>query len=340
MRFSLGIGLTNACNLACAHCYRNTGTDALGKEQVYRAVEAVDTRSVNFGTGENGLHPDFAEIVENLADRGIEVTMTTNGHSAEVLADDVLKRFRDVEFSIDFPSREAHDQARGAGNWDLIATQMARCARLGVSTTIIAVMMATNVELMADLLALAGERDAFLRVNVYQAVRRDMFSLGYAEFWGGFRSLLAHGDLLTCGEPVVRAALQIPRTEGAGCGVETLRITPRGAVVPCVYGKDDALALDDLAARGASVVDSPIFTSLRVLPAACAGCAQKDTCGGGCPSRRALRGSLDQKDQYCPFLGGEVLEAAQHDLGRALPKAASACTTIFRARKHDPRSAA
>ena len=25
MRFSLGLGLTNACNLSCAHCYRDVG---------------------------------------------------------------------------------------------------------------------------------------------------------------------------------------------------------------------------------------------------------------------------------------------------------------------------
>ncbi len=332
MKFSLGIGLTNACNLACDHCYRATGTDELTKEQVYRAVDAVDTRAVNFGTGENGLHRDFAEIATRLCDRGIAVTMTTNGHSAAVLSDDVLRRFRDVEFSIDYPSREEHDAARGAGNWDLIAEQISRCSRLGVSTTIVAVMMSTNVRQMPLLLALAADRGAFLRVNVYQAVHRDMFSLGYAEFWSGFRSLLAHGELLACGEPVVRAALGIPRVEGAGCGVETLRITPRGAVVPCVYGKDDALEISDLEAMGAGVVSRSGFAALRVLPAACYACPQRETCGGGCPSRRALRGSLDEKDQYCPFLGGEELLGSSHDLGRLLPKAASACTTIFRAR--------
>ena len=332
MKFSLGIGLTNACNLACDHCYRDTGDDAVTKEQVFRAVDAVETRAVNFGTGENGLHPQFSEIVTSLCDRGIAVTMTTNGHSAAVLSDDVLRRFRDVEFSIDFPTRDEHDAARGAGNWDLIVEQMGRCARLGVPATIIAVMMATNVRQMPALLALAGERGAFLRVNVYQAVRRDMLSLSYAEFWAGFRSLLAHGDLLTCGEPVVRAALRIARAPGAGCGVETIRITPRGAVVPCVYGKDDALEIADLERLGAAVVERSSFAALRVVPQACAGCPHVETCGGGCPSRRALRGSLENRDPYCPLVGGEQLDAAQHDLGRLLPKAASACTTIFRAR--------
>ena len=332
MKFSLGIGLTNACNLACDHCYRNTGDDALTKEQVYRAVNAVETRAVNFGTGENGLHPDFSEIVTHLSDQGIAVTMTTNGHSAAVLSDDVLRRFRDVEFSIDYPSEEAHDAARGAGNWALIREQMSRCAGLDVATTITTVMMSTNVRQMPSLLALAGERGAFLRINVYQAVHRDMFTLSYADFWKGFELLLRHGDLLACGEPVVRAALGIPRAEGAGCGVSTIRITPRGAVVPCVYGKDDALEISDLALRGAAVLDHPSFKAADVLPAPCIECPARETCGGGCPARRALRGSLAERDTYCPFVGAVKLDGKEHSLGRLLPKASSACTTIVKPR--------
>jgi MoaA/NifB/PqqE/SkfB family radical SAM enzyme len=55
--FALGVGLTNACNLKCAHCYRADGVDELSLDQVLAAVEALPTRAVNFGTGENGLHP-------------------------------------------------------------------------------------------------------------------------------------------------------------------------------------------------------------------------------------------------------------------------------------------
>jgi len=91
--------------------------------------------------------------------------------------------FRDVEFSIDYPSREVHDQARGAATWDLVLEQVERCARLGVATTLISVLMATNVQAMPALLELAGIRGAFLRINVYQAVRRDMFVLSFDQFW-------------------------------------------------------------------------------------------------------------------------------------------------------------
>ncbi len=332
IKFSLGIGLTNACNLACEHCYRATGSDELSMDQVLRATAAVPTRAVNFGTGENGLHPEFAATVQALVKRGIAVTMTTNGYSAQVLSDEVLSLFRDVEFSIDYPSAAAHNGARGEGNWELIDEQMARCRRLGVATTLISVLMSNNAKAMPALLALAGKRGAFLRVNVYQAVQRDMNVPSFDEFWGAFAALLKDGDLIACGEPIVRAMLDIPRTPGAGCGVETIRITPRGALVPCVYGGDDALDLSDLDRLGPAVVEQALFTKLNAVPPGCRKCPHLATCGGGCPSRRLLRGSLDDADPYCPILRNtEVpLAAMVHDLGRSLPKASSACTTIFR----------
>jgi radical SAM protein with 4Fe4S-binding SPASM domain len=334
--FALGIGLTNACNLACEHCYRNTGNDELSKEQVLSAVSAVPTRSVNFGTGENGLHAQFPDIVDTLVARGIGVTMTTNGHSAMVLSDAVLAKFRDVEFSIDYPTQEAHNHARGAGNWELIEAQMQRCKRLGVSATITSVIMKSNVTAMPALLALAASRDAFLRVNVYQAVRGDVYSLSYDEFWQAFSLLFEYGELVTCGEPIVRAVLGLPRTAGSGCGVETIRVTPRATVLPCVYGGVETLSLADLVDRGAAIVQSPQFAE-PAIPAACMSCPQKESCRGGCGSRRALRGDVSEADTYCPILRGKTVKLPLFQSGetRVLPKASSACTTIFRGRTVD-----
>ena len=331
--FALGIGLTNACNLSCEHCYRNLGNDSLTVDQVLAAVDSVSTRSVNFGTGENGLHPDFGDIVSTLSDRGITVTMTTNGHSARVLSDDRLKRFRDIEFSIDYPTKGSHDAARGKGNWDLIGEQMDRCERLGVSTTITSVIMKSNVEAMPALLSLAGERAAYLRVNVYQAVRGDLQSLSYDEFWRAFELLFAHGDLVTCGEPVVRAMLGLPRSPGSGCGVETIRVTPRGTVLPCVYGTAETLTLDDLRRLGDGVLGTTAFAS-PPIPDACQPCPARDDCRGGCGSRRALRGALLEADFYCPLPRGKTVSLPIYaaTAGRPLSKASSACTTIFRAR--------
>src|SRR5713226_4966239 len=65
--FSVGIGLTNECNLRCAHCYRpDMVLERLTLEDVQRACQSIPVRSVNLGVGENGLHPQYADILDYL----------------------------------------------------------------------------------------------------------------------------------------------------------------------------------------------------------------------------------------------------------------------------------
>src|SRR5277367_5306663 len=92
--FALGLGLTNECNLACAFCYRDpTRTDRLSLDQVKAVAERLPIRSVNLGTGENGMHPDFKSILEYLRVQPVKLTITANGHCVAVLEDDELRAF-------------------------------------------------------------------------------------------------------------------------------------------------------------------------------------------------------------------------------------------------------
>ena len=200
--FALGLGLTNECNLACAFCYRDpTRTDRLTPAQVRAVLDRISVRSVNLGTGENGMHPEFRAFLRELKQRPLKLTITSNGHSIELLEDDELKAFSDIEFSLDYPTEAEQDAQRGAGNWKLIHEQAARCVRIGVPVTFIAVMMKSNHLRLAEIAAIARKFNAPLRVNVYQAVRSDVFALTYEEYWAGFRALFAATDVIAIGEP-------------------------------------------------------------------------------------------------------------------------------------------
>src|SRR2546425_12095026 len=216
--FALGLGLTNECNLACSFCYRDPArTDRLSLEQVRSVMESCPIRSVNLGTGENGMHPQFREIMTYLRTLPVKLTITSNGHSAAVLDDDELRAFHDIEFSLDYPTEAEQDAQRGAGNWALIHQQAKRCVSLRVPVTIIAVMMKANHLRLPDVARVAKRFDAPLRVNVYQAVRSDVYALTYEEYWEGFRRLFAETDVIAIGEPLVRAMAGCPaRTGGEG----------------------------------------------------------------------------------------------------------------------------
>src|SRR5215467_3951661 len=90
-RIALGLGLTNECNLKCAFCYRDPNrADRLSLDQVRSVMEHLPVRSVNLGTGENGMHPEFKAILAYLRTQAVKLTITSNGHSVAVLKDEDL----------------------------------------------------------------------------------------------------------------------------------------------------------------------------------------------------------------------------------------------------------
>ena len=330
---SLGLGLTNECNLACAFCYRDPlRTDRLSLDQVKSVMKRLSVRSVNLGTGENGMHPDFRAILAYLRIQPVKLTITSNGHSVAVLDDDELRAFHDIEFSLDYSTQAEQDAQRGDGNWNLIHQQAERCVRQGVPVTIIAVMMKSNYLRLADVARVAKRFNAPLRVNVYQAVRSDLYALRYEEYWEGFRELFNSTDVIAIGEPLVRAMAGLPPLEG-GCGVNTVRVTPRATTQPCVYWPGSGEPLVDLISSGPEILNSTPFEQARTLPEACQSCEFRDTCHGGCAGRRRLQRALAEPDFYCPIIRGErpkleIRMAANRDL----PKLSSSCTTVVVAR--------
>ena len=332
-RISLGLGLTNECNLACSFCYRDpTRADRLSLEQVKAVMDALPVRSVNLGTGENGMHPEFKQILTYLRTRPVKLTITSNGHSIAVLEDDDVRSFHDVEFSLDYPTQAEQDAQRGPGNWALIHQQAERCVRLGIPVTLIAVMMKSNYCRLADVAQLAKRFGAPLRVNVYQAVRSDLYALTYDEYWDGFHKLFARTDVIAIGEPLVRAMAGLPPLEG-GCGFTTVRVTPRATTQPCVYWPGLGEPLPTLISSGVDILNSRAFEQARILPEACRTCEFRESCHGGCAGRRRLQGLLEQPDSYCPIIRGERprIEIRMAE-GRDLPKLGSSCTTVVIAR--------
>jgi radical SAM protein with 4Fe4S-binding SPASM domain len=278
------------------------------------------------------MHPDFKAILAYLQTKPVKLTITSNGHSVAVLDDSQLRAFHDIEFSLDYPTETEQDAQRGSGNWELIQQQAKRCVKLGVPVTIVAVMMKANYLRLADVARVAKQFDAPLRVNVYQSVRSDIYALSYEEYWEGFRRLFAETDVIAIGEPLVRAMAGLPPRHG-GCGVSTVRVTPRATTQPCVYWSGTGEPLTDLISAGPDILNSTPFEQARTLPQACEPCEFRDSCHGGCAGRRRLQGALLEPDSYCPIIRGQrptlpIRMAANRDL----PKLSSSCTTVVIAR--------
>ena len=325
MGLSVGIGLTNDCNLNCAHCYRPTDRiDRLTLEDVELICRTLPVGAIGLGTGENALHPQFLAIVGYLRDQNIPLSLASNGYSLNTMPEEYLRAFHDVEVSIDFPTSQEQDAFRGQGNWRDIHAAMNRCQRLGLPVSILATLMNTNYERMDDLARLAQARAVNLRVNAYQPVRNDRFTLSYAQFWEGYRRLFGSARLVSCTEPVVRAALGLDSVRSP-CGHESIRVTPKRNVAPCVYWPEASLTIDDLVRLGEGILLTPQFRSATQVPPVASDCR----CQGGCASRRALLGELNRHDMYCPWVRGDDLHLGfQSAEPKDLVRSRNYCTTI------------
>ena len=138
--------------------------------------------------------------------------------------------------------------------------------------------------------------------------------------------------MIAIGEPLVRAMAGLPPRTG-GCGVSTVRVTPRATTQPCVYWPGAGEPLSLLVSLRSRVVETSPFVDARTVPEACRSCVYLESCYGGCAGRRRIQNALDQPDFYCPVVRGQVQKLEiRMAAARELPKGESSCTTIVIAR--------
>lgn len=332
MGVSLGLGLTNNCDLDCPHCYRPQGEiHNLTLPDIQMICESMEVDSVGLGTGENGLNPDYLKILEYFRDKGIPVTLASNGYTVETTPDEILKTFRDVEFSIDFPSEAGQDGFRGEGNWKRIFTNVERCRHVGLEVSILAVLMNLNYNKMGQLAKVAAIHGCNFRVNVFQPVRNRSYQPTYEQYWEAFKILFDESALLSCTEPLVNTFSGLNTMEGSPCGRRSIRVTPLKQVLPCVYWPEKVIELQDLPKLKETVWDSPPFQNVTKAPPPCRRCEHLENCGGGCRSRNRLLGKDDAPDHYCPIPKGEKKRLNPTlAVDKKLLRAKSICTTIVR----------
>jgi radical SAM protein with 4Fe4S-binding SPASM domain len=332
MSISVGLGLTNACNLDCAHCYRpKGGIHNLALKDVKRICDTVDVSSVGLGTGENGLNPEFFEIIDFLHNRGIPVTLASNGFTVQNTPDEILAGFREIEFSIDFPTQKEQNAFRGQGNWERILAGIDRCRRVGVDVSILAVLMNVNHDKLGTLAQTVASFDCNLRVNVFQPVQTGAYLPSYREYWKAFRILFDSAALISCTEPLVNTFSGLNSLQGSPCGRSSLRITPLKQVLPCVYWPLGTIDLDEFVRRREMIWNSNAFKEARRMPEACLPCEHVENCRGGCRSRALLLDRRERPDIYCPKLKKDDMRLKPRMLSAdPLLRAGSICTTIVR----------
>ena len=311
---SLGVGLTSACTFSCKHCYSGGGENPveMNRELLFDFLSKCNVDSINLGTGESCLHPDFHDVLASFFKMGIPVALTTAGPSIDALSDSEIVKLHDVDFSLDFPQREAHDAWRAYGAFDMVLRGIERCQALGVTASVAMCLMKQNASVMSDMCSLCRELGVSLRVNAYKAVKGKKFEPDYDSFWSAIQTLFHEAEGISCSEPIVNAALEAageaPHGHGGSpCGVSSLRLRPGGEIMPCVYWDKSPVTMQNFLAG-----ETKLPTGCKIpTPDFCEGCEWFEPCQGGCSGRRLYSGK-SEPDIYCFMHEGLSVPSLPH----------------------------
>ncbi len=180
LTFALGLGSRSTAIFPAILLSGHGRIDRLGLADVRAVIESLPVRSVNLGTGREWPASGVRRDCRLPLVAALKLTMTSNGYSVSVLSDEQLKKFSDIEFSLDYPTQQEQDAQRGGGYWDLIHTRRPRGLDATSRRTRDLHRRHDAVQLRSprpQIAEWASRYGAPLRVNVYQSVKSDAFAL-------------------------------------------------------------------------------------------------------------------------------------------------------------------
>lgn len=319
--YNVGWGFTKACNLNCKHCYNSSGgkrgLDELTLEEARGVVDKLadnGIQTINYGTGESGLVPEFWRLVEYVRSKGIVQGLTTSGWSVNPhTIDDVARFMNDVDVSVDYANEANHNWFRDNRNsWKWAMRALDLLKEREVDCSIVACLTAKNCyqENLDGLLDLARKYDCDLRVNWFKPTGRgktnDDLTLSIEQVNETFRYLVETCVIKALPDPYFSATLGLNSREGCPCGKDSFRITPNGQVVPCVYFTKEMENVDIRENEFEEIVNSKPFRDINNRELSfCNGCEYLSNCQGGCASRAFLEhGTMDAPDAFCYKVAG------------------------------------
>ncbi len=126
------LALTNACNLACSHCYREEASafpDELGPIEIVRVIREFAELAASEGRPGvvvfSGGEPLLARHLGLYSRTALGLDLGTRINTNAVLATPAVARglvawgIGHAQVSLDGPTPEEHEAVRGAGTWEL-----------------------------------------------------------------------------------------------------------------------------------------------------------------------------------------------------------------------------
>lgn len=153
----LNIYLTNSCNLHCAHCFMSAGIKMKNElhreewEEVISQFNECGGTNVTFTGGEPLMNPDFEQIIRLTHDKGLGVTVLSNGLLwTEEMIDRLSPCIDEVQFSIDGVNEPDNAKVRGSHHFDRVVRTVVQFARNKVRTSVATTFTFENLSSAED----------------------------------------------------------------------------------------------------------------------------------------------------------------------------------------------
>jgi GeoRSP system radical SAM/SPASM protein len=315
--------VTNRCNFNCRHCYSRTDPseelDGVTLSTCIEKIISAGVLSINFGGGEPLLRTDLLEIAAFASQRGLRVSMNSNGYLIDRGKAKDLKGagFSKVGISLDSHLPDVHDGFRGIrGSHQRAVAALSHLKEAGIKTSLSTVICTINHTAIQELIAFARQQGVS-QLNFHNF---KCSGLGYsnkdeldlsAEAWKEFylKAMKAKQEVkgleISLDDPIIASLGMKTETDslvkGSVCGKLSLNIKSNGDITPCgfipiVIGN---IVRDELK----DVWDnSPVLDRMRNKKATgkCTTCSSFDDCLGGCSARAlALTGDFNNPDPHC-----------------------------------------
>ncbi len=169
--FMVNWAITGKCNLKCTHCYGEYGRvqneevplDTIKK--TIDALRAMGTKRITIEGGEPLVRKDAEEIISYIYDRGIEMSLCTNGVLLERHAGFIKDKIDLLVLSLE-GCEEHHDALRGAGNFSKVLNAIEVAKKHNMRALIFTCLIDENINDIDFLIATAQKYAVNIAFNI------------------------------------------------------------------------------------------------------------------------------------------------------------------------------
>lgn len=321
----VGWGIVSACNMKCQFCYSSKVREEVKSEDVtlkdwihFIDVNSKNICSINYGTGENSLLPDWFTFVNYVATNypHIKQAITTNGTLFVQMRKNaefekiVNKGICEIDVSLDFADAERHDELRGLrGAYKNAINMLDYCKGTDIEATLVFIGIndVLDISNLEGLFEIAYRAECKLRTNIFrpvdvQDIENNKFVAKYGVILNALKWIDESHSILYIGDPLFSSILTIDNPTSDPSGSKSIRILSNGDITPSTYLISKGFRNRNIKSAVLSDINADDMGIDFKLPQDCVNCPYGKYCKGGVLDRRYLwYKTFDARDPYCPY---------------------------------------